>query len=46
MIPFGKVGALQDTITEESPLVTALMSAGLLGTVKEDGNFQFHSKFI
>lgn len=34
MIPLGKAGARQDTITEDSPLVTALMSAGALGTEK------------
>ena len=32
MIPLAKVGLLQDTITELSPLITALMSAGALGT--------------
>jgi len=36
MIPLVRVGLLQDTITEFSPLVTALISDGALGTEIED----------
>ena len=31
-MPFGRDGALQDTIEEVSPLVTTLISTGALGT--------------
>ena len=32
MMPFVSAGALQETMAEVSPLVTALISAGALGT--------------
>ena len=47
-IPLAKVGVLQDTITELSPLITALMSAGALGTriqAKKKGKCRGYKSF-